>query len=764
MNYQDLSRDKLIIELQRLQQKYDSLKTSYEKDILERKQAGKALRLEKENFRHSLDDSSLGVRIVTLDGDTIYANKATLDLYGYDSLRELQETTLKNRYTSESYSQSLERKHQREHGDLITNNYEISIVRKDGKIRHLQVFRKEVLWDGVKQFQVIYNDITDRKMAEVALLKSEELFRIVISNAPISIFATNEKGIFILHEGKALEKTGMKSGENVGISAYDLFSELNVVEYNGEIINGESVLNRVLSGESLSGFTEFNGVYFDNQFVPLRDLNKQVIGLIGVATDVTTNKNAEKARKESEAIFRSLFENSLIGISAASPEGKLLQANPAYVRMYGYESSEKMLAEVDNVEKLFVNPADRKEVLRILNKNGFMEAKEIEVIRRDGSRFFVLVSAREIRDLDGNLLYNQATHIDLTERRKYEKKIREASFYARNLIEASIDPLVTISIDGKITDVNLTTEQITGIKREKLIGSDFADYFTEPGKARKGYKIVFSKGVVKDYPLTIINTSGQTTDVLFNATLFKNEAGDIQGVFAAARDISERKKMEEELRGSKELLEKLNQRLNEIRENERAIISREIHDELGQSLTALKLDLNWMYRYIGTKPEAKAKLEGMIEMISNTIKDVQRISSDLRPGILDDLGLAAAIEWYSEEFEKRTGIECRTSLDDSIQGDSQKDLVFFRVLQEALTNVIRHSEASSVSIKLYKSESGITMSIHDNGKGMLPEIAESVKSLGLIGMRERVRQFGGKIDISSKKGQGTMLTILIPSK
>jgi signal transduction histidine kinase len=220
---------------------------------------------------------------------------------------------------------------------------------------------------------------------------------------------------------------------------------------------------------------------------------------------------------------------------------------------------------------------------------------------------------------------------------------------------------------------------------------------------------------------------------------------------------------EEESRNSKKLLEDLHKHLNDIRENERALISREIHDQIGQSLTALKLDLNWMYKYINTKPEAVAKHVGMIELVSNAIKDVQRISSDLRPGILDDLGLATAIEWYTGEFEERTGIRCSLKLDDSVFGDSQKNLVFFRVLQEALTNVIRHANASSVTIKLHQTQRGTTLTIQDNGIGITAEMIESTKALGLIGMRERVRQFNGKIDISSKKGDGTKLTIFIPS-
>jgi len=143
---------------------------------------------------------------------------------------------------------------------------------------------------------------------------------------------------------------------------------------------------------------------------------------------------------------------------------------------------------------------------------------------------------------------------------------------------------------------------------------------------------------------------------------------------------------------------------------------------------------------------------------------VQRISSDLRPGILDDLGLVSAIEWYCEEFEKRTGIRCKLKLDNSDFNDSKMNLTFFRALQETLTNVIRHAKASSVNVKLHQTNKGVTLVVQDNGIGIPEEKIESHKSLGLISMRERVRQFGGKVDISSEKGKGSQFIIFIPEK
>jgi len=170
-----------------------------------------------------------------------------------------------------------------------------------------------------------------------------------------------------------------------------------------------------------------------------------------------------------------------------------------------------------------------------------------------------------------------------------------------------------------------------------------------------------------------------------------------------------------------------------------------------------------MKKYVSDNPEAVIKLDSMISLISDTIKVVQRISSDLRPGILDDLGLVAAIEWYCDEFESRSGIKCSLELDDFDFSDSRINLTFFRVLQESLTNVIRHSGASVVNVELLNSQKGTTLTIRDNGIGITAEKIDSYNSMGIINIRERVRQFNGKVTISSKRDKGTKLTVFIPT-
>ncbi len=190
-------------------------------------------------------------------------------------------------------------------------------------------------------------------------------------------------------------------------------------------------------------------------------------------------------------------------------------------------------------------------------------ALDLEYICKGGTTVWTENKFSVIRDANGNPVSILGETRDITERRRAEGKLRAALLYTRNLIEASLDPLVTINADGKITDVNRATEEVTGFSREHLIGTDFSSFFIEPDKARAVYEQVFTRGIVRDYPLTIRHSSGRTTYVLYNASIFKNETGEMQGVFAAARDITERKMVEEKLEKSYESLKKtLNDAIN----------------------------------------------------------------------------------------------------------------------------------------------------------------------------------------------------------
>jgi len=192
-------------------------------------------------------------------------------------------------------------------------------------------------------------------------------------------------------------------------------------------------------------------------------------------------------------------------------------------------------------------------------------AMKAEVVkeRQDGTKLICVCLAAPLFNREGMLTGMVESFEDITKQRQAEA-LRATSSYTRSLIEASLDPLVTIGADGKIMDVNKATELVTGVSRERLIGTDFSNYFTEPEKAREGYKKVFSEGSVTDYPLTIRHTSERTTDVLYNAAVYKDEAGKVQGVFAAARDITERKKTEEALAKQTEIIQRQAREILEI--------------------------------------------------------------------------------------------------------------------------------------------------------------------------------------------------------
>ena len=229
-------------------------------------------------------------------------------------------------------------------------------------------------------------------------------------------------------------------------------------------------------------------------------------------------------------------------------------------------------------------------------------------------------------------------------------------------------------------------------------------------------------------------------------------------------EIAERRLAEEQLRESKENLRALAARLESVREEERKRIAREIHDELGQALTGLKMDLTWLTsRLPKDKKPLISKTKSIFRLIDDTIHSVRRISSGLRPEVLDEVGLTAAIGWQARDFQKRTGIRCKVTVPaDSAGLDHERSTAAFRIFQELLTNVARHARATRVDIVVRLDGNKLVLEVQDNGKGISEAELDGSKSLGLLGMRERASLFGGHVAITGTRGQGTRATVSIP--
>jgi len=268
--------------------------------------------------------------------------------------------------------------------------------------------------------------------------------------------------------------------------------------------------------------------------------------------DISEWMRLEEEMKKAAGYARNLIEASLDPLVTISAEGKITDVNAATIKVTGVLKEQLIGSDFANY---FTEPEKARTGYKQVFSQGVVIDYPLTLRNSSGLTIDVLYNASVYRNEAGEVQGVFAAARDITDRKRLEEDMKSASQYARNLIEASLDPLVTISAEGKITDVNAATIKVTGVSREQLIGSDFANYFTEPEKARIGYKQVFSQGVVIDYPLTMRNSSGQTMEVLYNASVYRNEAGEVLGIFAAARDITASKLQEKELKAYRDQLE-----------------------------------------------------------------------------------------------------------------------------------------------------------------------------------------------------------------
>ncbi len=320
----------------------------------------------------------------------------------------------------------------------------------------------------------------------------------------------------------------------------------------------------------------------------------------------------------------------------------------------------------------------------------------------------------------------------------------------------------------RMTKVNPAMAKQFRATPEELIGLTPGDFFQHDVAAgRRGWRALFDKG----HTHSITNErrlDGSTMWVEGDYMCFYDAAGRIMGHFGIQRDVTDRIRAAEELEQSRAELRALAIRLQAIREEERTRIAREIHDELGQALTALKLDLAWLgkqsERTTSTSGEFRAVDQSITARIDDTMQIVRRIASELRPSVLDQLGLEAAIENLVQETTQRTGIAITLHAQEFPRLPDDLASHAFRIIQEALTNVTRHSKATRVEVAVRRAGGALILGVSDNGVGFAPDTLSGLRSLGLVGMRERALACGGVLMVQGKPGEGTSIVVTIPLK
>jgi len=401
--------------------------------------------------------------------------------------------------------------------------------------------------------------------------------------------------------------------------------------------------------------------------------------------------------------------------------------------------------------------------------------------------------------------------IDVTRREVAEAKLRESEARFRSFFEDSSDPFLLMDGD-LIADCNQASFEVFGVhEKEEVVGSAATDLLpgrwsdSTPSSLRAGspFRTALKKGRYrcewtarridgKEFPvelsITAINLEGKTLLLVLLRDI--TEWKEVQHALLSAkkdlerrvrertedlallnkqllREISVRKKSEMDLRKSREELRNLSEYLQLIREEDKAYIAREVHDELGQALSAAAVDLAYLRgRLSGEQSEwLREQIQEIEARISDAVQSVREICRKLRPPILDDLGLSTAIKWHLTQFQEKTGICCAAAISEE-EPDPPKEVcpVIFRIYQEAMTNVFRHAEATTVNVSLKRYKTHIILTVKDNGKGISVEQISSPSSLGILGIRERTRFWGGKLLLTGEPGMGTMLKVSIPFK
>jgi len=325
-----------------------------------------------------------------------------------------------------------------------------------------------------------------------------------------------------------------------------------------------------------------------------------------------------------------------------------------------------------------------------------------------------------------------------------------------------------IGVDGKLRWVNPAVERITGYSVEECLAMpDFPwslVHESDRGEVAHQFMRLVEGSSGNDLEFRIRRKDGSLAWEAASWQPIYDVNGKSLGHRSSIRDITKRKQFEEELRKSQDQLRGLYNRVQSLREEERTLIAREIHDELGQQLSMLQIDLTYLEDQLPKSKKAVLdRIHSMEEMVNTIIHSVQRIATELRPSLLDDLGLAAAIEWQGKEFQKRTGIECKVILGQEEGAvDRDRSTALFRIFQETLTNVSRHAQAKRVEVYLREDPRDLVLEVWDDGKGISHSQIASPKSLGLIGMRERVHPWGGTIHITGSPGHGTRVVVRLP--
>lgn len=483
--------------------------------------------------------------------------------------------------------------------------------------------------------------------------------------------------------------------------------------------------------------------------------------------DLTEQKRAEQAHLAEEGRWRAIFDNSAVGIAVTDAHGRFTATNRPYQQMVGYSQDE--LRALTYMDLTYEDDRTAGMALAAELDRGARQEFRLEkrYRRKDGRLIWVRNTVSRAPATGAIPAFGWSIVEDITERKLAEETLREY----QKVVESAREMIVVVDREYRYLIANQAFLNYRGLERQQVIGhrvGDFtgADLFENVIKPKMDE--CFQGKAVEFEVRSQFGVLGER-DLLVSYFPIEGPRG-VDRVAGILQDITGQKRSKEDLQHSFRQLRAFAAQLQSVREQERTRLARELHDELGQALTAIKIDLSslrdMLREAVGREQlsgTVAPKITSIMNFVDRTIHSVRRISTELRPGILDDLGLVAAVEWAAEDFQARTGIACRVSLPGTdLAIDSGRATALFRILQETLTNIARHAGASRADITLAQENGNLSLEIHDNGRGIGEKHRSTAGSLGILGMRERALLLGGDLDIAGDPGCGTTVKVRIP--
>jgi PAS domain S-box-containing protein len=605
------------------------------------------------------------------------------------------------------------------------------------------------------------------RSAESTLRESERQYRELVEGARNVVFRVSETGDLGFLNRTFETITGWPAHQWLGRPLLDIV-------HPDDRARGSEALRRALAGTAPLPFdlripTATGRLCVLEVTLVADQRDDRVVGIIGTAVDVTERRllEAEAARQERQlAVAQQLAR---LGSFEWDVRTGTLVWSDELRRIYAVPEALHNLTFRDFLDR--AHPEDRERVEAtileaVADRATF--ALEQRVVRPDGGVRQLELRGEVIRDEGGRAVAVIGSCQDVTERRDQEAALRRAEAEYRQLVQ---------SVQAIVWRADALTMQFRFVSHEAepLLRYPLARWLEEPAfwrehvhpEDREWVSALRRRAVAErrdhEAEYRMIAADGR---VLWVRDVARVRGGERRApeLFGVTIDVTERRRAEEELRRSREQLSDLSAHLEWVREEERARIAGEIHDELGQALTALRMDVSWLRTHAGAPPErVLAKLRDMEELIDDTIGRARRICSELRPGVLDDLGLEAAVEWQAQEFERRTGVRCQVVSSLPAPGpDREVSTTLFRILQESLTNVARHAAAANVRVELRQEGARVLLEVRDDGRGAAAALPAGRRSLGVVGMNERARRLGGTFTFNSTPGRGSCVQASIP--